>query len=153
MDLKLLKPDYQSSQSSHNHMLSITEYEEISRRLEDSHQLLDLVKSCLSDPENLENSYSHLTNTAHQLTYPGGFDESRCVFMFSELASAFEKDLGMSAKEAQEACQSPKGPIYRQIVDVVNGLFDAVYNQADAEGFIKLFGLPQKVEALTSGAE
>ncbi len=30
---------------------------------------------------------------------------------------------------------------------------DAVYNQADAEGFIKLFGLPQKVEALTSGAE
>ncbi|MBA3470224.1 MAG: argininosuccinate synthase [Herpetosiphonaceae bacterium] len=29
---------------------------------------------------------------------------------------------------------------------------ETVYNQADAEGFIKLFGLPQKVEALT-GAE
>lgn len=29
---------------------------------------------------------------------------------------------------------------------------DAVYNQADAEGFIKLFGLPQKVEALTGAS-
>lgn len=30
---------------------------------------------------------------------------------------------------------------------------ETVYNQADAEGFIKLFGLPQKVEALTGAAQ
>jgi argininosuccinate synthase len=47
--------------------------------------------------------------------------------------------------------------LYKGNIIVANSLFrkdfatfeeDAVYNQADAEGFINLFGLPQKIRAL-----
>lgn len=54
MDLQVLRPGYQSSQSSQNNLLTISEFEEIVQRLEDSFKLLDLAKDALSDPENLD---------------------------------------------------------------------------------------------------
>ncbi len=39
------------------------------------------------------------------------------------------------------------------VPDLATFSADAVYNQADAEGFIKIYGLPNKVEALTRGEQ
>ena len=50
---------YQSSQTSNDNnnqfALTISEYEEIASRLEDSQKLLELVNDTISTPENLEN--------------------------------------------------------------------------------------------------
>ena len=45
----------QTTENGNHYMLSISEYEEIARRLEDSHKQLDLVLDAIATPENLEN--------------------------------------------------------------------------------------------------
>ncbi len=67
MDFK--KQSQPSSQhSSQENLLTISEYEEISARLEDSHQLLDLVNACLSTPENYENMKQQVEQKCEKIT-------------------------------------------------------------------------------------
>eukprot|EP00347_Sterkiella_histriomuscorum_P016494 403352965 len=62
MDLQILRPatNYaeeivsHSSSQSHANLLTISEYDQIQNRLEDSYKILDLVKDALSNPDNME---------------------------------------------------------------------------------------------------
>ncbi|CDW83715.1 UNKNOWN [Stylonychia lemnae] len=68
MDIGILRPSSQSSQSSQNNLLTISEYEEIVQRLEDSFRLLDMVKDALSSSDNFDQMKQGIEQKCEKVT-------------------------------------------------------------------------------------